>query len=67
MWNCVEKHPPEEKPLTDIVSGFMLRLSSGELKVGDISTSKTDNDDKMMVIVIIISMITLSQITYIDK
>ena len=67
MWNCVEKHPPDEKPLTDIVSGFMLRLSSGELKVGDIRTSKTDNDDNMMVIVIIISMITLSQITYIDK
>ena len=67
MWNCVEKHPPEEKPLTDIVSGLMLRLSSGELKVGDIRTSQTDNDDNMMVIVIIISMITLSQITYIDK
>ena len=67
MWNCVEKHPPEEKPLTEIVSGLMLRLSSGELKVGDIRTSRTDNDDNMMVSVIIISMITLSQITYIDK
>ena len=52
MWNWVEKHPPEEKPLTDIVSGLMLRLSSGELKVGDIRTRRADNVDNMVVIVL---------------
>ena len=57
MWNCVEKHPPEEKPLTDIVSGLMLRLSSGELKVGDIRTSRdrADQVDNMMVSLILTS------------
>ena len=30
VWNWVEKHPPDEKPLTEIVSGFILRPSSGE-------------------------------------
>ena len=28
-WNCVEKYPPEEKPLMAMVSGLMLRLSRG--------------------------------------
>ena len=27
VWNCVAKHPPEENPLTEMVSGFMFRLS----------------------------------------
>ena len=27
VWNCVAKHPPEENPLTEIVLGFMFRLS----------------------------------------
>ena len=30
VWNCVAKHPPEENPLTEIVLGFMLRLSRME-------------------------------------
>ena len=29
-WNWVEKAPPEEKPLMAMVSGLMLRFSSGD-------------------------------------